>query len=427
MPFYNFVFFFLSLLLFLPCNAFLGSNDRDALRSDLCRLVRHCIDDQREYSDVQSQTSINTECQNTQVEIETLETTTQTSAGPQTVAETQTASATSKESDTQTTILSQVTNGTQTKVLHQSETETQTKTPGQNQSSTQTSAVNDNPEISTQTKTSQLNDGITQTKVSQLNDNITQTKTSELNDGITQTKVSVLNDGETQTKTSLLNDGGTQTSQANSQADDAPVKIILEKPTDESIKHFDDVDNDVCCKYLASDDVCGCGGDVSGGDGDSKVDDNECSFSCSSECSSCSCLDPSTNLESQFSQNPTDVPPDVQLGGDESQPVCLECEACAEQPETADEKDDTEPTLIEVTAVATVADNATVAVEIVPEVPKEPVKVEPVVAVKPSRRSDSKSRKSHHDKGSAAASAPAVQFEITPKGVRVISEKESFL
>jgi hypothetical protein len=60
-------------------------------------------------------------------------------------------------------------------------------------------------------------------------------------------------------------------------------------------------------------------------------------------------------------------------------------------------------------------------VEHVDEAPKEVVVAEP--PIKEARRSESRSRSKHHDK----AAAPAVQFEITPKGVRVISEKESFL
>lgn len=307
--------------------------------------------------------------QTLEVTTETSETTTQTIVCDLTESETQTSSTAQKEMETQTQASTGTESETQTNVLDQTETETQTKTPDQNQSSTQTSvAANDNSEMSTQTKTSQYNDGITQTKTSQLNDGITQT-----------TNVS----------------------------DDAPVKIVLEKPMEEKNITVAKVeaDIDVCCKYLSSEDVCVCG-DVSGGDGDFKVDDNECSFSCSSECSSCSCLDPSTNLESQFSQNATEIP------GNGTEQAC---EVCVEQPEVVEEKDDTEPTLIEVSNEKTTAEKVLVE------------EVKDVSSSEPVAKETKRSRSRHHADKSEKGPAPAVQFEITSKGVRVISEKESFL
>ena len=128
--------------------------------------------------------------------------------------------------------------------------------------------------------------------------------------------------------------------------------------------------------------------------------------------------------------------------------------------ETGDERDDTEPTVIEQTdekptipidEESKVASHAAAAVEIdeksKPEL-EEQSKLEleleeqpkpsksrnepPSVATTPkevSVKEHRKSRSKHHGDRSekSSGSAPAVQFEITSRGVRVISEKESFL
>ena len=91
------------------------------------------------------------------------------------------------------------------------------------------------------------------------------------------------------------------------------------------------------------------------------------------------------------------------------------CEVCVEQPEVVEEKDDTEPTLIEVSNEKTTAEKVLVE------------EVKDVSSSEPVAKETKRSRSRHHADKSEKGPAPAVQFEITSKGVRVISEKESFL
>ena len=127
--------------------------------------------------------------------------------------------------------------------------------------------------------------------------------------------------------------------------------------------------------------------------------------------------------------------------------------------ETGDERDDTEPTVIEQTdekppvieqadeepKVASHAAAVEIGEKSKPELEEQP-KLELDEKPKPGKSSNEspsvvttpkevkehrKSRSKHHgdrsEKSSSSGSTPAVQFEITSRGVRVISEKESFL
>ena len=104
--------------------------------------------------------------------------------------------------------------------------------------------------------------------------------------------------------------------------------------------------------------------------------------------------------------------------------------------ETGDEKDEAdEPTLV---SSSKLPDNDEEQVKERPvsvkQVPKKPhaevpseVPVPPVEAPVKEPKSKSRSSSKHGDRAEKGSAAPAVQFEITARGVRVISEKESFL
>ena len=104
--------------------------------------------------------------------------------------------------------------------------------------------------------------------------------------------------------------------------------------------------------------------------------------------------------------------------------------------ETGDEKDETdEPTLVSSSKLPDHDDEEEkerpVAVKQVPnkplaEVPSE-VPFPPVEAPVKEPKSKSRSSSKHSDRAEKGSAATAVQFEITARGVRVISEKESFL
>ena len=369
-----------------------------------------------ETSECETQTRcINTESQNVQVGVDTSEMTTQTK------------------------VLGQNETTTQTKVRTLAETMTQTKVRVHAEMTTQTKA-NSQTEMTTQTKVLDLNEVTTQTKVvsPDTSETTTQTKALPLTDGITQTSVKVDHDEENESDIPI-----------------SDVKIVFEMHADDLQENednfeesqaqiIDDNNSDICCKdFPAPDELCACA-EMSGAEmSDSKVDENECSFSCSSECSSCSCLDPSNNIESQnspavFAQSvdifDNDFPGNGASFNEEDLP-----QVCNDLLEAADEKDDTEPTIIappitfpeEIIEAPPVAEVAPPVAEVAPPVADAPPPVAEVVPVKDSKRSESRSRsKSHHgekaEKNSSSASA-AVQFEITARGVRVISEKESFL
>lgn len=99
--------------------------------------------------------------------------------------------------------------------------------------------------------------------------------------------------------------------------------------------------------------------------------------------------------------------------------------------ETGDDKDDTdEPTLVSSSKVPDeVEEEREKAMsnnkpnEVLNEVPAVP----PVEAPVKEHKSKSRSSSKHGDRSEKGSAAPAVQFEITARGVRVISEKESFL
>jgi hypothetical protein len=136
--------------------------------------------------------------------------------------------------------------------------------------------------------------------------------------------------------------------------------------------------------------------------------------------------------------------------------------------ETGDERDDTEPTIIEPLPIekleekpqhpathisedashAASVENAEksnlemedkskpeLAEKSKPEIEEKPkssktsdvVTTPKEMSVKEHRKSRSKHHGDRSEKSSSSGSAPAVQFEITSRGVRVISEKESFL
>jgi hypothetical protein len=103
----------------------------------------------------------------------------------------------------------------------------------------------------------------------------------------------------------------------------------------------------------------------------------------------------------------------------------------SEVQEIGDEKDDTdEPTLV---SSSRPPDEGEVERE-KPLSPNKPptqvlneVPVPPVEAPVKEHKSKSRSSSKHGDRSEKSSAAPAVQFEITARGVRVISEKESFL
>lgn len=360
-----------------------------------------------ETSESETQTRcINTESQNVQVGVDTSEMTTQTKVNKQ------------NETMTQTKVRTHIETTTQTKQRVHAEMTTQTKSHPLTEMTTQTKLLDQN-EMTTQTKATSPDTSET----------TTQTKALPLTDSITQTSIKAEPDVENENEVPVPD-----------------VKIVFEMHPDDlqqdednveehQVQMIDDNTSDVCCvDFPAPDEICACA-EMSGTEmSDSKVDENECSFSCSSECSSCSCLDPLHTLESQNLEShaifapPVDVF-DIDFPGngtsfnDEDVP-----QACDDLPEVTDEKDDTEPTIIAPPPTLSDENISSEAIKEAPPIAEAAPVAEAVAVAKEPKRSESRSRsKQHHGEKSDKSSSSAVQFEITPRGVRVISEKESFL
>jgi len=368
--------------------------------------------------DVDTQTAqISSESQMIQADAETDEKTTQT----------QTLSLITM--DTQTSSTELVDTNTQTKSLEMFHVDMQTIEVTTCMQKTQTEDVKPDPvaetkEITTQTKSlqKQLSCSTTQTKdlTTETTAMTTQTMpevvqednldsghvSTTSTDQVTQTKTLTQADASTTSQIDMSTTT-TQTKNTFPEKVDTPTQTkvpLISDCTTQTLKAEGDI-QDVAFP-TQHDDECSCQGEA-----DYRADDIECSYSCSSDCSSCSCLDLPHSLEPHVKSNII-IP-------DESE----ELKSC------------TLTSVVDQHVLESISPDLSIERQISPFklTPTTPPPLtkpasstvntpSPDLSSKDQKRSNA--RKVRHNSGK---NPQAVQFEITPKGVRVISEKESFL